>query len=524
MAQLGDTVITGSLSVTNSIHGTADNAIYSNYSRQGAYCTTAAGTAAKVASMAGYVLQSGATFPITFTIANTSASALTLAVNSTTAKPIYINGTASGSNNYTLPAGTYLCYYYDNKYYIDTGWAIPFARKSSSADSATTATDVTYPYTNTDIYCNTAAGTAAKVGRCKGFVLYQNCVLLLRVATTNTAAVDSLTLDVNSTGALSITINGAAVSASNQLSAGLYIACYTGSTWALIRNNPPTVTKEQLLSNAFSVTAGATAEKVVRIGSYKLVAGTRFRLYLAALNTKASATLKVNDTTAKEVRISGNATTTNNFTAGWHDVVYDGTYYQVDTAFQSNWTQTDSTKADFIKNKIPIWITSGTAVDSTATILLNMVYPVGSVYMSVNNVSPQSFLGGTWQAITDGRFVRASGSNAASVPTIAQIKAGTGIQAEGLPNITGSIASSNSTYGIGSNNGSTNVGALKGEEFNKKTSAGTSSGGSYMNKISFDASLGNSTVPDGASSGKIYGNSDHVTPKNMSVYMWVRTA
>ena len=30
--------------------------------------------------------------------------------------------------------------------------------------------------------------------------------------------------------------------------------------------------------------------------------------------------------------------------------------------------------------------------------LLTYVYPVGSIYMSVNNVSPQTFLGGTWQA------------------------------------------------------------------------------------------------------------------------------
>lgn len=35
--------------------------------------------------------------------------------------------------------------------------------------------------------------------------------------------------------------------------------------------------------------------------------------------------------------------------------------------------------------------------------LLNMVYPVGSIYMSVNNVSPASFLGGTWTAWGSGR-------------------------------------------------------------------------------------------------------------------------
>ena len=39
--------------------------------------------------------------------------------------------------------------------------------------------------------------------------------------------------------------------------------------------------------------------------------------------------------------------------------------------------------------------------------LLNMVYPVGSIYMSVNNVSPASFLGGTWEQI-QGRFLLAS--------------------------------------------------------------------------------------------------------------------
>lgn len=39
--------------------------------------------------------------------------------------------------------------------------------------------------------------------------------------------------------------------------------------------------------------------------------------------------------------------------------------------------------------------------------LLNMVYPVGSIYMSVNNVSPASFLGGTWEQI-QGRFLLAA--------------------------------------------------------------------------------------------------------------------
>ena len=41
--------------------------------------------------------------------------------------------------------------------------------------------------------------------------------------------------------------------------------------------------------------------------------------------------------------------------------------------------------------------------------LLQLVYPVGSIYISTNNVSPQTFLGGTWTQIQD-RFLLAASS------------------------------------------------------------------------------------------------------------------
>lgn len=50
--------------------------------------------------------------------------------------------------------------------------------------------------------------------------------------------------------------------------------------------------------------------------------------------------------------------------------------------------------------------------------LLEMVYPVGSIYMSVNNVSPASFLGGTWTVWGSGRVpvgVNTSDSNFSTV-------------------------------------------------------------------------------------------------------------
>jgi hypothetical protein len=76
-----------------------------------AYCSTAAGTAAKTATCTNYVLTANTYLHLIVTTANTAQSALTLNVNSKGAKAIHINGTASGTSNYTLPAGSYIVFY-----------------------------------------------------------------------------------------------------------------------------------------------------------------------------------------------------------------------------------------------------------------------------------------------------------------------------------------------------------------------------------------------------------------------------
>ena len=48
--------------------------------------------------------------------------------------------------------------------------------------------------------------------------------------------------------------------------------------------------------------------------------------------------------------------------------------------------------------------------------LLNLVYPVGSIYMSVNSTSPATLFGGTWTRIQD-RFLLAAGSSYAAGAT-----------------------------------------------------------------------------------------------------------
>lgn len=55
-----------------------------------------------------------------------------------------------------------------------------------------------------------------------------------------------------------------------------------------------------------------------------------------------------------------------------------------------------------------------------AIVMLNdplLAYPVGSIYMSVSDISPDSIFGGTWERIQTGRFLIAAGGGENSTPT-----------------------------------------------------------------------------------------------------------
>lgn len=49
-------------------------------------------------------------------------------------------------------------------------------------------------------------------------------------------------------------------------------------------------------------------------------------------------------------------------------------------------------------------------LDALKLLMLDTIYPVGSIYMSVNNVSPSNLFGGSWEAIQD-RFLLAAGAS-----------------------------------------------------------------------------------------------------------------
>lgn len=129
--------------VYNGTYWILSNADYNTtYYYTSIYCTTAAATAAKAATISSvHELTAGKHFQVWMYYTNTAQSALTLNISSQGAKPIYINGTASSSSNYTLPRGCYIVYYDGTNYHFRTDGKLPgLAFIGALEGNATTAT------------------------------------------------------------------------------------------------------------------------------------------------------------------------------------------------------------------------------------------------------------------------------------------------------------------------------------------------------------------------------------------------
>ena len=166
------------------------------------------------------------------------------------------------------------------------------------------------------------------------------------------------------------------------------------------------------------------------------------------------------------------------------------------------------------------YFTGATALPSGVTIggktLLNLIYPVGSIYMSVSSTSPATFLGGTWEQIKD-RFLLAAGST--------YVAGATGGSA--TKNITHVHGESNTRNGnlaaaIGSSN--SNAGGFGFEATNDQVVTVTTPtysivGASYTEGGAFN----HWTTIYGATS-KGGDNALNIMPPYLAVYVWKRTA
>jgi len=135
--------------------------------------------------------------------------------------------------------------------------------------------------------------------------------------------------------------------------------------------------------------------------------------------------------------------------------------------------------------------------------LIDKIYPVGSIYMSVNSTSPATFIGGTWQRIQD-TFLMAGGSNYA-------------------PGTTGGSASHD--HNLSSNGAAAIRNYADTLGFGPGTSLPTLSEQYGASVWTFTHNPDSSSTFNYSGVG-LYGKTDSETtlPPYMSVYVWKRTA
>lgn len=163
--------------------------------------------------------------------------------------------------------------------------------------------------------------------------------------------------------------------------------------------------------------------------------------------------------------------------------------------------------------------------------LLNVVYPVGSIYMSVNSTSPQSFLGGTWTQIQN-TFLLAAGSSysngstggAATVSlTTANMPShghGVGTLAVSTKSLTGTV--NYSLFSGGQWDGtSTNGIVSQWKNSNRQYDTNGTSQNSWA-WLKIDASHNHTLSGSTATNGS--GTAHNNMPPYLAVYMWKRTA
>ena len=159
------------------------------------------------------------------------------------------------------------------------------------------------------------------------------------------------------------------------------------------------------------------------------------------------------------------------------------------------------------------------------TEILNMIYPVGSIYMSVNNVSPQSFLGGTWAVFAQGQTL--VGVNPSDSDFSSSNSSG------GAKTVTLSISQiprHGHRIGIWNSNNSNYTAAVVSEDGTYTAAAGAGARNTACSWQSASFKTAGASFFDG--SGDIAGNAHFVggggshnnMPPYITVYMWRRTS
>lgn len=173
--------------------------------------------------------------------------------------------------------------------------------------------------------------------------------------------------------------------------------------------------------------------RIHEVGSYNYVLlATNTNSYSASGMLYTDGIYPANRGTGTKLELSSDNTYDIQFYVSDYFAINDNNVQILDTGFDlMNWNAAGTSMAigkvsERTANENILDIALETIIDEDATItgdlevvgsfningkqLIDLIYPVGSIYMSVNNVSPQTFLGGTWVALQD-RFLIGAGNN-----------------------------------------------------------------------------------------------------------------
>jgi len=177
---------------------------------------------------------------------------------------------------------------------------------------------------------------------------------------------------------------------------------------------------------------------------------------------------------------------------------------------------------------------SDTNTQRTNTEIVNLIYPVGSIYMSVNSTSPATLFGGTWEQLKD-RFLIGTGDSYSNGATGGSATDSVTLSSSNLPAHTHTIGSTTAsqgshshdvyTYiksggavGIGKDYGTSGNRLMTNTDETRTTTTSLSYSGSTTPAITVTAPTKT------GSTGSTTAFSVDTMPPYLAVYMWKRTA
>ena len=247
------------------------------------------------------------------------------------------------------------------------------------------------------------------------------------LSTANTA--DTTANTANDTANTALANSSNALTTSNEANTKATTALNNSNNAINTANGADTKADTAITASNEAKTTANDAKSTAQDALNQVVAGLGTKVYrdtqlLTSLDIKPIEDDIADNTTAitalqngKVDKVTGKQLSTEDFTTAEKNKLgglnnYDDTQLQADITALQNALNGKVPTTRTVNNKAlssDITLSASDVGAITKANLLDFVYPVGSIYMSMNNTSPQTFLGGTWERIQD-RFLLSAGS------------------------------------------------------------------------------------------------------------------